>query len=84
MASNGPSQSLSGTIASEKALVEGPAIDLLVALGWNHANLMQEAPGPQNPTGRLRETILPGRLRVALRRLNLPCRMRPSSRPRSS
>lgn len=67
-----PAWSLSGALASEKALVEGPAIELLLSLGWEHGDLMYEAPGPQNPTGRLswRETILPARLRAALARLN--------------
>ena len=56
----------------ELALVEVPALDELQALGWTHGNLMQELPGPLNPTGRLswRETVLPARLRDALGRLN--------------
>jgi type I restriction enzyme R subunit len=56
----------------ELALVEVPAIELLESLGWTHVNLMQEAPGQQNPTGRLswRETVLPARLRAALAKLN--------------
>jgi type I restriction enzyme R subunit len=63
---------LSGAIASEKAIVEGPAVELLLSLGWQHADLMQEEPGPENPTGRLsfREIMLPARLRAALRRIN--------------
>ncbi len=67
----GPS-SLSGAIASEKAIVEEPSVELLQSLGWRHGNLMQEQPGPNNPTGRLsfRDVILPARLRAALRRLN--------------
>lgn len=66
------SPSLSGAIASEKALVEVPAVELLQSLGWQHGDLMQEEPGPTNTTGRLsfREVILPARLRAALRRLN--------------
>lgn len=57
---------------TELALVEQPALELLQALGWEHGDLMNEAPGPQNPTGRLswRETVLPARLRAALARLN--------------
>ena len=68
----GTPPSLSGAIASEKAVVEMPALDLLQSLGWQHGNLMQEEPGAKNPTGRLslREVILPARLRAALRRLN--------------
>ena len=66
------SPSLSGSIASEKAVVELPAVELLQSLGWQHGDLMQEEPGALNPTGRLsfREVILPARLRAALRRLN--------------
>lgn len=66
------SSSLSGALASEKALVESPAIELLRSLGWQHGDLMDEVPGPQDPTGRLswRDTILPARLRAALARLN--------------
>ena len=67
-----PSAIPSGGIASEKGVVEGPAIELLQELGWTHANLMHEQPGPANPTGRLsfREAILPARLRAALKALN--------------
>ena len=72
MSPAGGSPSLSGVLASEKALVEGPAVELLQSLGWQYDDLMQEEPGAANPTGRLtlRETILPARLRTALRRLN--------------
>jgi type I restriction enzyme R subunit len=72
MSPAGSSPSLSGSIASEKALVEEPALELLVALGWRRGDLMQEEPGPKNPTGRVsfREVILPARLRAALRQLN--------------
>src|SRR3954468_12605134 len=72
MPSASTSPSLSGAIASEKAMVEVPAIELLQSLGWRHGNLMQEEPGPKNPTGRLslREVFLPARLRTALRELN--------------
>jgi type I restriction enzyme R subunit len=72
MRPTGALPSLSGSIASEKALVEVPAIGLLQSLGWQHGDLMQEEPGAKNPTGRLSfvEVILPARLRAALRRLN--------------
>lgn len=72
MSPAGSSPSFAGAIASEKALVEGPAVELLQSLGWQHGDLMHEEPGAKNPTGRLsfRETILPARLRAALRRLN--------------
>jgi type I restriction enzyme, R subunit len=65
-------KSLSGAITSEAGLIEKPGLDLLVELGWTHINLMQEEPGPVNPTGRLtfRELILPARFRAALRKLN--------------
>ena len=55
-----PQKSLSGVITSEDGLVEKPGLDLLVELGWTHANLMKEEPGPANPTGRLsfRELVL--------------------------
>jgi type I restriction enzyme R subunit len=61
-----------GGFGSEKTLVEAPAVELLMSLGWQHGDLMQEEPGAKNPTGRLsfREVILPARLRAALRRLN--------------
>lgn len=57
---------------TELSLVEQPAIELLQELGWTHGDLMNEVPGPGNPTGRLswRETVLPARLREALARLN--------------
>lgn len=72
MAPAGTLPSLSGAIASEKAVVEVPAVELLRSLGWQHEDLMQEEPGAKSPTGRLsfRELILPARLRTALRRLN--------------
>ena len=65
-------QSLSGIITSEDGLVEKPGLDLLIELGWTHANLMAEEPGPTNHTGRLsfRELVIPVRLRAALRKLN--------------
>lgn len=72
MASAAPQFSLSGAIASEKSLVEEPAIALLQEMGWTHVNLIQEQPGQSNPTGRLsfRELVLPKRLRDALQILN--------------
>jgi len=64
--------SLSGAITSEDGLVETPGIELLEELGWVHADLMEEEPGPKNPTGRqsFREFVLPAKLRAALRKLN--------------
>ena len=72
MASPTTSSSFTGTIASEKAVVEVPAVELLQSLGWRHAELMDERPSAGNPTGRLsfRELVLPTRLRAALRKLN--------------
>src|SRR5262249_49347415 len=67
-----PQQSLSAAITSEDELIETPGLQLLEELGWTHANLMQEEPGPAHPTSRLtfRELILPARFRAALRKLN--------------
>ena len=64
--------SLSGIIAAEADSVEGPAVDLLKSLGWDHIDLQDEVPGPQSPTGRtsFREVFLPTRLRPALKTLN--------------
>jgi len=72
MSAAGTPSSLSGAIASERALVEVPAVELLQSLGWQHGDLMQEELGPKNPTGRVsfREIILHARLRAALCRLN--------------
>jgi type I restriction enzyme R subunit len=72
MASAAPQPSLSAGLASEKGLVEGPAVALLQELGWGHADLMYEQPGAANSTGRLsyREVTLPVRLQAALRKLN--------------
>ena len=63
---------LASTIATEKALVEAPAIELLCDLGWLTANLFAEVPGPSNPSGRrsFREVFLPARLRAAVRSIN--------------
>jgi type I restriction enzyme R subunit len=57
---------------SEDGAVEQPALALLQQLGWLHVNLMEEKPGPNNPTGRtsFHQTWLPARLRSALARLN--------------
>src|SRR5262249_30199928 len=67
-----PQHSLSAAITSESGLIETPGLELLEELGWKHANLMQEEPGPANPTGRMsfRELVLPARFRAALRKLN--------------
>ena len=46
-----PQGSLSAAITSEGGLIEGPGLELLEELGWQHANLMQEQPRPANPTG---------------------------------
>nr|WP_298897666.1 type I restriction endonuclease subunit R [uncultured Altererythrobacter sp.] len=64
--------SLSGQVASEDGIVEQPAMELLEELGWERANLYDEQPGPENPTGRisLRQAHLPARLQSALKRLN--------------
>lgn len=64
--------SLSGMVASEDDIVERPALALLEGLGWQRVNLMDEAPGPANSTGRtsFRQTWLPARLKAALERLN--------------
>jgi type I restriction enzyme, R subunit len=64
--------SLSSVITTEGGLIEKPGLELLVQLGWTHANLMDEEPGPLNPTGRqsFRDLVLPARLRAALRKLN--------------
>jgi type I restriction enzyme R subunit len=72
MAPGQPQQSLSAAITSEDELIETPGLELLEELGWKHANLMQEDPGPANATGRLsfRELVLPGRFRAALNKLN--------------
>ncbi len=72
MSPTSPQRSLSGTITSEGKLVEQPALELLVVLGWTHVDLFKEVLGPANPTGRVsfRELVLPRRLRAALRKLN--------------
>src|SRR5438874_418725 len=57
---------------SEDALVERPALQLLVELGWETLNGYDEHPGSGGPIGRatFAEVILPDRLRPALRNLN--------------
>ena len=64
--------SLTGLIASEDSVVEKPALALLEELGWTPLNLMNETPGPENPTGRISflQSHLPARLRSALLKLN--------------
>lgn len=64
--------SLTGIVASEDGIVEQPALELLQELGWTHVNLINETPGPANPTGRtsFHQTHLPARLRAALAKLN--------------
>ena len=64
--------SLTGHIASEDGSVEQPALALLEELGWSRVNLMNETPGPANPSGRtsIRQTHLPTRLQAALKRIN--------------
>ena len=64
--------SLGGHLGSEDGSVEQPALTLLHELGWERVCLIDEAPGPQNPTGRtsLRQTWLPARLRASLAKLN--------------
>jgi type I restriction enzyme, R subunit len=65
-------RSLARAISTEGGLIERPGLELLEGLGWKHANLIKEQPGPTNPTGRLsfRDVVLPARLRAALRKLN--------------
>jgi len=64
--------SLTGQFAGEDASIEQPALAVLAELGWQTANLIDEKPGPGNPTGRstFRQTYLPARLRAALMKLN--------------
>ena len=67
-----PATALLSTISTEACLVEAPAIELMAALGWSTANLLQETPGPANPTGRpsLKTPFLPARLSAALHKIN--------------
>ena len=57
---------------SEADLVEQPAIELFAKLGWMTGNLFSEFSGAASAEGRSskRESILPNRLRLALKRLN--------------
>jgi type I restriction enzyme, R subunit len=72
MVASAPEKSISGVITSESKLVEKPGLDLLVELGWTHADLFSDEPGPDNPTGRqsFHDLVLPARLRAALRNQN--------------
>ncbi len=56
----------------ELALVEAPAIDLFVSMGWETANLYTETFGSEGTEGRMSESevIFTRRLRIALERLN--------------
>ena len=67
-----PAAALLSTLSTEAALVESPVIELMATLGWSTANLLQETPGPANPTGRLslKAPFLPARLSAALRKIN--------------
>lgn len=64
--------SLSGLVASEDGIIEQPALELLQELGWSHVNLMYEASGPSNPTGRtsFHQAYLPAHLKAALAKMN--------------
>ena len=60
---------------SEGIMVEEPAVDRLVALGWRHENLFTESPTvlvPDPRTGRtsFRQAMLLWALRSAIARLN--------------
>jgi type I restriction enzyme R subunit len=72
MSSSDFSKSLSSVITSEDGLVETPGIEILEELGWTHANLFDEEPGPKSLTGRqsFRELMLPARFRASLRKFN--------------
>lgn len=61
-----------GKIASEKGVVEVPAIELFQELGWVHEDLYNEQPGATSVTGRstFKELVLPKRLRASLHKLN--------------
>jgi type I restriction enzyme R subunit len=72
MAQKDPAASLLSTLSTEAGLVEAPAIELMATLGWSTANLLHEAPGPKNPTGRLsfKTPFLPAPLSASLRKIN--------------
>jgi type I restriction enzyme, R subunit len=57
---------------SEAALVEGPALELLAALGWTVVDAYNETLGPAGTLGRdsIRDVVLTHRLRDALQILN--------------
>jgi type I restriction enzyme, R subunit len=57
---------------SEFQLVEQPALDLLIELGWQHVNLYAERLGDKGTEGRASEhqVILTRRLQAALKKLN--------------
>jgi type I restriction enzyme, R subunit len=60
-----------GQMFREDVLIEQPAVDLLVILGWRHENLYTEAPtqaGDRRTS--FRQAMLPGPLRDAIVRLN--------------
>ena len=67
-----PAAALLSTLSTEASLVETPAIELMATLGWSTANLLQEIPGPANPSGRLslKTPFLPARLSAALHKIN--------------
>jgi len=72
MAPKHPALSLLSALSTEGGLIEAPAIELMQALGWSTANLLNETPGLNNPTGRLslKTPFLPARLAAALRVIN--------------
>ena len=57
---------------SERAAVEGPAIELFRSLGWSHASLYHETFGASGTEGlvTMHEPVLPKRLWGALQKLN--------------
>ena len=63
---------LASVLSTEAALVEAPAIELMAALGWSTGDLLNETPGPKNPSGRLtlKAVYLPARLLSSLRAIN--------------
>jgi type I restriction enzyme R subunit len=68
---------------TENALVEQPAIALLVDLGWEPVNAYHEFDHGASTLGRETKTevILKARLRPALQRLNPDARPGPSIKP---
>ena len=53
MAQKDQAASILSALSTESGLVEAAATELMEVLGWSTANLLHEAPGPKNPTGRL-------------------------------